>query len=54
MLLFIVNSVTIYRDLLETRQVPDYYSKMAELGEKLKNAQLLSSVNFIQVNAIIS
>ena len=53
-LLFIVNSVTIYRDLLETREVPDFYSKMAELGEKLKNTQLLSSTNFIQVNVIIS
>ena len=45
-----VHSSFIYRELLQTSTAADFYSTMAQFGERLRKAQLLPSSEFIQVS----
>ena len=37
------------RELLQTRTAADFYTAMAQLGERLRRAQMLPSPEFMQV-----
>lgn len=44
-----LHDVMIIRDLLTLGNTSDYYTKVEELEEKLKNSQLMSSTKFMEV-----
>ena len=40
----------VFRELLQTRTAADFYTVMAQLGERLRKAQMLPSPEFMQVS----
>lgn len=45
-----LSTCTLLRELLEVATITDFYSKMSELGDKLRLSQLLPSSDYIKVS----